>query len=299
MKLSICIPVYNFDVRELVFDLKKEIENNKIDAEIILIDDASEESFTIINSELQKEVQAFVFLEKNIGRTRIRNLFLNYTKGDYLLFLDCDGQIISNTFLSSYIQFIVNNKGANIVYGGRKVANFPPDKNHRLRWKFAIERENPPVKQRQEKPYLCFQTNNFIINREVLEKIPFNPEFQKYGYEDLLFAMELKREGVLIDHIENAIFNNDLETNEKYLIKVNESMESLAKMLQDKNLKSNLTEIKIVKAYNRINEKFLIILFANLFQIIKVGLEKKLLKGNVNLRYLDFYKLGLLLKEMR
>lgn len=299
MKLSICIPVYNFDVRELVFDLKKEIENNKIDAEIILIDDASEESFTIINSELQKEVQTFIFLEKNIGRTRIRNLFLNYTKGDYLLFLDCDGQIISNTFLSSYIQFIANNKETDVVYGGRKVADFPPDKNHCLRWKFAIERENPPVKQRQEKPYLCFQTNNFIINREVLEKIPFNPEFQKYGYEDLLFAMELKREGVLIDHIENAIFNNDLETNEKYLIKVKESMESLAKMLQDKNLKSNLTEIKIVKAYNRINEKFLRILFANLFQIIKVGLEKKLLKGNVNLRYLDFYKLGLLLKEMR
>ncbi|WP_435525706.1 hypothetical protein [Chryseobacterium indoltheticum] len=45
MKISVCIPVYNFDVRELVYDLKKEIENQNIDAEIILIDDASEESF--------------------------------------------------------------------------------------------------------------------------------------------------------------------------------------------------------------------------------------------------------------
>jgi hypothetical protein len=26
MKLSVCIPVYNFDVRELVFDLKKKLK---------------------------------------------------------------------------------------------------------------------------------------------------------------------------------------------------------------------------------------------------------------------------------
>ena len=49
MKLSICIPVYNFDVRGLVFDLKREIENHRMNAEIILIDDASKESFNTLN----------------------------------------------------------------------------------------------------------------------------------------------------------------------------------------------------------------------------------------------------------
>jgi glycosyltransferase involved in cell wall biosynthesis len=49
MKISVCIPVYNFDVRELVFSLSKEIENHKLNAEIILIDDASSKDFITIN----------------------------------------------------------------------------------------------------------------------------------------------------------------------------------------------------------------------------------------------------------
>jgi len=64
MKISVCIPVYNFDVRSLVYDLKKEIKNQSIDAEIILIDDASDGNFIEINNELQDQVEQFVFLEK-------------------------------------------------------------------------------------------------------------------------------------------------------------------------------------------------------------------------------------------
>jgi cellulose synthase/poly-beta-1,6-N-acetylglucosamine synthase-like glycosyltransferase len=299
MKLSICIPVYNFDVRELVFDLKKEIENNKIDAEIILIDDASEENFKIINSELQKEVQTFICLENNIGRARIRNLFLDFAKGDYFLFLDCDGKILSDTFLSTYVQFVKHNPGTFVVYGGRKVSDFPSNKNLLLRWKFAVERENLLVKTRLKNPFLSFQTNNFLIKKEIFRKIHFNPEFQQYGYEDLLFAMDLKVENIVIDHIDNSIFNDDLETNAEYLLKVKESIDSLSRMLQNENLKSRLAEIKLVKVYNRINKPVLKVLLIGLFQANKRNLEKLLLKGSINLKYLDFYKLGLLLQKMR
>lgn len=298
MKLSICIPVYNFDVRELVFDLKKEIENNKIDAEVILIDDASEENFKIINAELEEEVQAFVFLESNIGRTRIRNLFLDFVQGDYLLFLDCDGKVISNTFLLRYIQSITNNPEIDVIYGGRKVAVSPPDDSHYLRWRFAVERENLRVDQRQKKPYLCFQTNNFIIKRKILKDIPFNSEFQKYGYEDLLFAMELKEKNIRVDHIDNAVFNNDLEENPAYLEKVEESMESLANMLKNTKLRAKLAEVKLVSLFNQIEKASLKTVFMKLFRIKEKSLKESLLKGNVNLRYLDFYKLGLLLKKM-
>ncbi len=69
MKLSICIPVYNFDVRGLVFDLKREIENHRMNAEIILIDDASKESFNTLNREIKDKVSRFVFLSENLGRS--------------------------------------------------------------------------------------------------------------------------------------------------------------------------------------------------------------------------------------
>lgn len=299
MKLSVCIPVYNFDVQELIFDLKKEIENNKINAEIILIDDASNESFKQINTELQKEVEEFIFLEKNIGRSQIRNLFTYYSKGDYLLFLDCDGKIIDKNFLKNYLEFIEKNPKTLVVYGGRKVSEEPSDESHYLRWKFAVERENLPVSLRKEKPYLSFQTNNFVIKSEVLQKIHFNPEFQRYGYEDLLFAMDLKSENIIIDHIENPIFNNDLEENKVYLSKVEESVESLAKMLKSDKLSPKIAEVKLVKAYNQLSRASLKTLFIISFGLRKDSIKKMLLKGNVNLRYLDLYKLGLLLEIMK
>lgn len=298
MKLSICIPVYNFDVRELVFDLKREIENEGIDAEIILIDDASKDSFKEINQSLKNTVHHFIFLEKNIGRSRIRNHFLTFSTGEYLLFLDCDGKVVGKNFLKDYIKFIQNNPQTEAIYGGRTVSGYLPDPDHYLRWKFAVERENLPVESRITKPYLSFQTNNFVIRKDILEKNGFNPEFQKYGYEDLLFAMDLKTDNIKIDHIDNPIFNNDLESNVIYLEKVEESVESLSHMLKDEILRSKLSEVKLVKIYNKmVNSPLKFIL--NIFFIMGEGsIKRKLSKGSVSLRYLDIYKLGLLFRQM-
>ncbi|ASK31280.1 glycosyl transferase family 2 [Chryseobacterium sp. T16E-39] len=299
MKITICIPVYNFDVRELVSDLKKEIIAKDFNAEIILIDDQSKEEFKQINEVLQKQVDQFIYLDKNIGRSKIRNLFLTYSKGDYLLFLDCDGKVTDNNFVGNYIQFINENPGTKVIYGGRVVSESNPDRDHYLRWKFAVERENLPVSSRLENPYLSFQTNNFIIGKEVFQKISFNSEFQKYGYEDLLFAMDLKSNNIKIDHIHNPILNIDVEDNRLYLEKVKESVDSLSKMLADEELNSKMSEVKLVKAFNMICRIGLKRAFIVLFKINKPMVEKKLLKGKgkINLRYLDYYKLGLLLQK--
>ncbi|REC64504.1 glycosyltransferase family 2 protein [Chryseobacterium pennae] len=299
MKLSICIPVYNFDVRELVFDLEKEINSQEIDAEIILIDDASKEEFKQTNRELQNIIHQFIFLEKNIGRSRIRNLFLDYSKGEYLLFLDCDGKIVGKNFLKNYIQFIQEYPDTEIIYGGRKVLGSASGSDHYLRWKFAVERENLSVELRRKNPYLSFQTNNFVIQKEVLRKVGFNPEFQKYGYEDLLFAMDLKAEHIKINHIDNPILNNDLESNIIYLDKVEESVESLSHMLKDKTLNSKLAEVKLVKVYNKLKNTPFKTVLESLFTIGEGNIKRRLSKGDVNLRYLDIYKLGLLFRKMK
>lgn len=299
MKLSICIPIYNFDVRELVHDIKEEIISHQLDAEIILIDDASEEKFNLMNIKLQEKADHYIFLKKNIGRSQIRNLFLQYAQGDYLLFLDCDGKITDKNFLRNYIYYITANPNCKVIYGGRVVSDSCSDNNYYLRWKFANERENLLVKQRLERPYLSFQTNNFVIKREVLEVVRFNPEFQKYGYEDLLFAMDLKTKHFHIEHIQNPIFNNDLEENKVYLDKVKESVESLSKMIGNKELNSKLSEVKLVRVFNLLDQSFLKGVFKTFFILSKNRVEGKLLKGNISLRYLDFYKLGLLVSGIK
>ena len=166
MKLSVCIPVYNFDVQELVNSLKKEIIKAQLNAEIILIDDASTKDFVSVNEPLIKIANQFIFLEKNIGRSAIRNLFLKYASGDFLLFLDCDAKIISENFLQNYIDFISKNANSTVIFGGRIPNDSVPPQKYILRWNYSKFRESQRNEIRKKNPYLSFQSNNFLIKRQ-------------------------------------------------------------------------------------------------------------------------------------
>ncbi|MBO6201673.1 MAG: glycosyltransferase [Chryseobacterium sp.] len=290
MKLSICVPVYNFDVNELVNELRDQIDKG-LEAEILLIDDASEKPFIESNRDLNSKVNQFILLNDNIGRSKIRNLFLKYSHSDYLLLLDCDGKVISKNFLKNYIEYI-DSQNPDVIFGGRKVSDVKPDSEYGLRWKFATERENLPVEKRVESPYLDFQTNNFVVKRSVLEKVPFNEGITQYGYEDLVFSKDLHDQDIKIDHIDNPIFNNDVETNAVFLAKADQSARSLAQLIKnDKNF-DRVSQIKLAKAYLFMHKTGTIYIYRLLYRIVKSRLEKKLLTGSASLRALDLYKLG-------
>ncbi|GGG43574.1 glycosyltransferase family 2 protein [Epilithonimonas arachidiradicis] len=297
MKLSICIPVYNFDVNDLVNDLSNQIVSNQLDAEIILIDDASTKEFVEKNKLLESKVSRFIFLDKNIGRSKIRNLFTKYSTADYLLFLDCDGKIISQSFIKNYFDFI-NEKNPEVIFGGRKVSDTKPDSEFGLRWKFATERENLPVKERIKTPYSSFQTNNFIVRKTILEKVPFNESITQYGYEDLIFAKDLFKLKIKIDHIDNPVFNNDVESNSVFLEKADQSAKSLSQLIKKDKDVERISRIKLARAYFRLKKTGGIFLYRLIYKLSKSYIEKKLLEGNASLKALDFYKLGQLIGYM-
>lgn len=296
MKISVCIPVYNFDVRELVFSLKKEIENTSLNVEIILIDDASEEEFIIKNQNLKERVNQFIFLEKNIGRSAIRNLFLKYSSGDYLLFLDCDAKIIHNNFIKKYIDFILENPETEVIYGGRIPTHDKPSDEFLLRWKYATERESLSIDERKKNPYLSFQSNNFIIKKKLFERFIFNQNLNKYGYEDLIFSMKLKNK-VKIFHIENYISNSDLESNSSFINKSEEASKNLS-IIYNSSDKELISEIKLVRFYEKIKLWKIDKLFLFFFRVNKKLIKKRLLSKNASIRILDVYKLGCFIENV-
>ena len=103
--ISVCIPIYNFDISQLLDELSKQSNQTVVPIEIILIDDCSSEEFKRINESNCKK-HTYVELEQNVGRAKIRNLFPNYTQYENLLFLDCDSKIISKDFLSNYLEVL-------------------------------------------------------------------------------------------------------------------------------------------------------------------------------------------------
>lgn len=291
MKLSVCIPVYNFDVRELVNSLNKEITTAHLNAEIVLIDDASTKDFVTINEPLVKVSNQFIFLEKNIGRSAIRNLFLKYTSGDYLLFLDCDAKMITENFLQNYIQFIEKNKDAKVVFGGFEVEKGTLT----LRKKYSLEREIIPFEKRKLVPYSSFRGINFLVKKEILEQFPFDENLKTYGYEDLIFSKKLEQKNIFIHHFENPVLHSDEETTDIFLSKTKIAIQNLRKIYI--NNPDFVEDMKLIKVYNKIKDKRLLRVYKIFFKTSKSFLINKLHKENPNLRYFDLYKLGLFIEK--
>jgi Predicted glycosyltransferases len=298
--ISICIPIYNYDVRPLVNDLTKQIQFIfEQEVEIILIDDASDEEFRNKNNSLQ-QLHEYILLPKNIGRSRIRNLFLQYATQPYLLFLDCDSSVELNpNFVQNYLNTI-NNHRPKICYGGRIYPKNCPSTEQRLSWKYGTLIESQPATIRQQNPKIGFQSNNFIIHRSVFQDILFDEDLKQYGHEDTLFGIELARRNILIHHIENPVLNHHIEDHSTYINKNRLATENLAQLInQGKIKKEDYSRIRLLTFYQKIKSWGIIPLFYTLFQRNEALILNQLKGENPNLTLFNLYKLYLFIKAKK
>ena len=288
--LSICIPIYNFDVTTLVQSLIKEKSQLNDIVEILLIDDGS-----TIHKEKNKELArtcSYIELHTNIGRSKIRNLFTSYAKQPYLLFLDCDSLLTSPNFIANYL--IEIKKGVLICCGGRIYPKQCPSIHQRLSWKYGIISESKPAAVRSQNPNSSFMTNNFIIQKALFNTIKFDERLTEYGHEDTLFGYELKKNQLSIVHIQNPILNGALETNENFTRKTEVGIQNLVLILNF--IDDDLTfykDIHLLRTYLKVKP------FRSVFLIIVTIynpiIRFLILRGIVNIHLFNLYKLGVLL----
>lgn len=287
MKLSVCIPVYNFDIRELVYSLHKQISEQNLPAEIIIIDDASDNEFKTLNSEIENITSQFIQLEKNIGRSKIRNLFLQFAKGEYLLFLDCDAQIIADDFLKIYLKTIQENPNLEVIYGSFRVL---PQFSKTLRNRYSVAREI--FLKESSKDFSVFKTVNFVIKKSVFETFNFNENLNKYGYEDYLFSQLLEDKKIRFTAIQNPVFHYDNTSNQVFLEKIKISLQSLLQLSKDRNTLSYIQKTKIYKTASFIKQFRLTKPFLAIFSLLEKKIEENLLSEHPSIQLLDVYKLG-------
>lgn len=294
--ISVCIPIYNFDVIPLVEVLIGQINSGDCSCEIILIDDFSDEKFRLINRKLNDKVR-YIELEENIGRSRIRNLFLDYATHEYLLFLDCDSLVKSSDFLKTYSEYIRQHHPS-VVCGGRIYDAKRPERAKMLRWKYGLKKESQTFEERNKRPNNSFMTNNFLIDRRVFSEIKFDEQLSEYGHEDTLFGYELKNRNIAITHIDNPVVNGDIEDNSVYIKKTEKGIANLVLILSfidDKQAFMN--DVSLLRFYSKV--RFADSLIRLSFRISKSFILKMLIKGRISLHFFNFYKLGLLSELLR
>ena len=286
------MPVYNFNVVDLINTILYQGRKSEKPFEIICIDDGSNKETLKLNSEISSNKSVnYQILKRNIGRSKIRNLFLEISNYENLLFIDCDCSIQNGNFLEKYFEQLDNS----VVYGGRKHHNKPPkNKNKKLRWLYGIKKEDQNFNYRVENPYHSFRSNNFLIKKEILSQIRFNENIKTYGHEDTLLSIELKKNKIDIYQINNPIYHDGIEDNSIFLEKTKSAIKNLV-MLERSEL--DISSVKLIKTYNLINKLKLMWLIFSFSKTISKLLERQLLSSRPSLRIFDLYKLIYFLRE--
>lgn len=292
--ISVCLPVYNFDVTELANELISQAQEYNIDIEILIFDDASHSYFKQHNAKIAiNPMVQYLELDSNIGRSRIRNRLADFAKGTWLLFLDCDMLPTSKKFLANYNSEI---DSANVICGGISYGPKPFSKELHLRWKYGMHRESKSASRRQANPYASFMSGNFMIRKDVFNQIRFNERMSGYGHEDTLFGLDLKTRKVSIQHINNTCLHLGIEPCYDYLAKTEQGIVNLVKLMdivpeQRYNLKQNIKLLKYYCFFRRMGLTYPMQWFFTIFNPI---IRSVLCANRQWLTLLDLYKLGLI-----
>ncbi len=292
MKISILIPVNDYDIVALVHNMRSALDKVPEYCEIIIGDDGSSVEYREKYKQLEGENVRLIVSEKNIGRAAIRNRLALEAKGDYILFIDAD-TMLPGTAEAYMLKWLPAASISKVICGGTLYHDSPPgDPDKLLRWKYGREREQKKAVERNKHPHASFSTFNVLIDKSVFSRIRFNEELKQYGHEDTLLGYQLKKAGIDILHIDNGLVHEGLESNKDFLTKTKLGIENLSMLYDNVTDKKTFSDtVRILKFYNRLKYFRVTLILAGIFIRYRERMEIRLDSSKISLMLFDFYKI--------
>mgnify|MGYP000954058315 CR=1 FL=1 len=286
--LSLLVPVYNYNVTELIESLHTQCTESNIAFEIIIVDDGSQKDFITQNEKLTVLPDCrFMVNEQNLGRTMTRKKLAELAQYETLLFLDADVIPVSKDYIKNYIPYI--KKEYPVVFGGVFYKDETVSREIILRHKYGRYREQKDAAYRNTIPYSTVFSANLMIDRQVFLKNNYSGSNSFYGMDNY-FSYMLYRNNIRVHHIDNPVYHIGLEENsiffEKCLKSVRIRKELLSKEEDIESINSLLKHYKNLKKYHLAG------VVSFFFKIGEPVLKKMILSKNPNLFSLDLYRLG-------
>jgi glycosyltransferase involved in cell wall biosynthesis len=294
MKISLLIPVFDYDIIALVHSMKNAMGKVPEFYEIVIGDDGSSDEYRQKYRSLEAANVKVISSEKNIGRAAIRNRLALEAQGDFLIFIDADVMLpgTAETYILKWLPFLKNSK---VICGGTLYHDSAPgDPDKLLRWKYGKWREQRSAAERNKHPHAGFSTFNVLIKKSVFSKIRFNEELKQYGHEDTLLGYQLKKAGIDILHIDNGLMHEGLESNRDFLNKTKLGIENLSKLYDKVTDKRTFSEtVSILRIYNKLKFLGLTRILAAIYIRYRDRMEIRLDSGNISLFLFGFYKMSM------
>lgn len=296
--ISILIPVYNYDCSGLVRALQAQcarLQQRGESFEIIVGDDASKPGRGVESVREACTLPGCRYVEAtaNCGRAVRRNSLAREAKGEWLLFIDCDALVASDSFVAKYCD--AARAGGDVICGGIQAVGTMPSPDVALRFRYEQAAAGiRSLESRKARPYDHFSTFNVMVRRDVFTRIRFDESCVEYGYEDTIFGLRLKQQGYTITHIDNTLVHNGLDTNREFLAKTEQSMRNLRRFGRDVQNFSHVGGVAL--RLKQLNLDGLMAAWHTIFGPLE---RANLLGYNPSLFVFKIYKLGFLCKLQR
>ena len=283
--LSILIPAYNYNITKLVRELHRQATESMADFEIIVMEDGS----TLYLDE-NAQVTAlpgcrYVRLERNVGRSAIRNRLADEACYGHLLFLDCDAEVDNPYFIQKYLAFCHEEC---VVSGGRVYREHVAPE-YSLLSKYGKAKERNVVAMQHVRK--AFTSSNFLISKTIFLQVRFDETIKGYGHEDTVFGIQLQRLGVEVKHIDNPVVHVGIEDNATFLLKTQKALGNLYALYASGNYPELLEVSKILSLYRQIEKLHGVKFVAWIGRFVEKAMRRNLLSPAPSLRVFDLYKL--------
>lgn len=297
--LSILIGIYNWDVTHLVDDLVQQANALSIPYEVILLDDASQRDFQLLNARLDF-LPHVTYLQNsfNVGRSVIRNTLASKAQYPYLLFMDCDTSVQNPQYLSNYVAMLQAKPTQIVVSGGYAYPSQKPEPNYVLRWQYGRKKEVIKAEKRNHQPNFSFSTFNFLISKDIFEKVEFDETISAYGHEDTLFGIHLMELGITVKHIDNPLQHEVKVENSKFIQQTESSINNLLLILEKvQNREDFAKHVALLRAFTALQHYHLTRLFRWTYRLMSNWILRNLTSSNPSIFLFDMYKLHYLIQK--
>jgi glycosyltransferase involved in cell wall biosynthesis len=216
-RLSVLIPFYKDDARDLLTRLDSQIDDQAV--EILLYDDGTNDAD--LSARMRDAVDTatgpvgLITNTDNHGRSAARNQLFVKSRGNWVLFLDADMRPAQDNFLETYLA-VIDSCSADVLFGGFEVEAQQEDADKDIHRALSEISDCLTLDERQAAGPQYVASSNLCVRRDVLHTEPFDSGFAGWGWEDSEWAARVSKRFTLV-HIENPAVHLGLETTETLL----------------------------------------------------------------------------------
>lgn len=207
-KLGVVIPTYNRREKlQAVLDVLNKQTLGRSQFEVVVVDDGSTDD-TYLSLEQQKEKWGFelqIFTQENAGQGMARNLGVEKTDSEYILFIQDDTLPARDDFLELHLRALEEGLGRVATLGYTIWHPDLPVTRFREWLQQGVQFDYRGMSDGQETDFWHFYTSNLGVKRDLLLVERFDENFAGWGWEDIELGYRLvQRRGVKIRFVQQA-----------------------------------------------------------------------------------------------